>query len=206
MQFTSDFIIGYPGETQYDFEQTIKLMKKVKFVNSYSFIYSARPGTPAFDLNPIDENNAKERLITFQKISKKIKTQYRETLLTKTIPILFENETKDRKKYFGRDEHFNSVIVESNENLTGKIKNIKITKINQNTLFGEISSKLNQKDLQLNYMSEISKLEQNIIVKKIDNETTNIQVTNNEMLISVVGQFDQNLKDLSKLTDTSSIF
>ena len=145
VQFTSDFIIGYPGETQYDFEQTIKLMKKVKFVNSYSFIYSARPGTPAFDLNPIDENNAKERLITFQKISKKIKTQYRETLLTKTIPILFENETKDRKKYFGRDEHFNSVIVESNENLTGKIKNIKITKINQNTLFGEISLKLNKK-------------------------------------------------------------
>ena len=55
-------------------------------------------------------------------------------------------------------------------------------------------------------MSEISKLEQNIIVKKIDNETTNIQITNNEMLISVVGQFDLNLKDLSKLTDTSIFF
>ena len=58
------------------------------------------------------------------------------------MPVLFENKTKQGNKYFGRDECFNSVIVESNENLTGKIKDIKITKINQNTLFGVISSKL----------------------------------------------------------------
>ena len=62
------------------------------------------------------------------------------------MPILFENKTKDGNKYFGRDEHFNSVIVESNENLTGKTLNIKITKLNQNTLFGEINSKLVHKD------------------------------------------------------------
>ena len=55
-------------------------------------------------------------------------------------------------------------------------------------------------------MSEISKLEQNLIIKKIDNETTNIQVTNNEMLISIAGQFDQNLKHLSKLTNTNVFF
>ena len=51
-------------------------------------------------------------------------------------------------------------------------------------------------------MSEISKLEKNLIIKKIDNETRNIQVTNNDILISIVGQFDQNLKHLSKLTNT----
>ena len=55
-------------------------------------------------------------------------------------------------------------------------------------------------------MSEISKLEQNLIIKKIDNKTTNIQITNNEMLISIVGQFDQNLKHLSKLTNTDVFF
>ena len=130
---------------------------------------------------------SKRKINYFQNISKKIKTEYRETLLTKTMPVLFENKTKNENKYFGRDEYFNSVIVESNENLTGKIKNIKITKVNQNTLFGEINSKLIIKNLQLKYMSEISKLEQNLIIKKIDNETTNIQVTNNEMLISIVG-------------------
>ena len=62
------------------------------------------------------------------------------------MPVLFENKTKDGNKYFGRDEYFNSVIVHSNENLTGKIKNVKIIELNQNTLFGEISSKLVHKD------------------------------------------------------------
>jgi tRNA-2-methylthio-N6-dimethylallyladenosine synthase len=146
IELSSDFIIGYPGETQDDFQQTLELMKKVKFINSYSFIYSARPGTPAFDLKEIDKSLAKERLIVFQNRSKKIKTEYRESLLGKTLPVLFENKTKDGNKYFGRDEHFNSVIVDSNENLTGKIENVKITKLNQNTLFGEISLKLVHKD------------------------------------------------------------
>ena len=138
VKFSSDFIIGYPGETEDDFKKTIELMKEVKFINSYSFLYSARPGTPAFNLDKIDENIAKERLFLFQNLSKKIKTEYRETLLSKTLTVLFENETKEKNKYFGRDEYFNSVIVESNENLVSKIKKIKIIKINQNTLFGEI--------------------------------------------------------------------
>ena len=84
--------------------------------------------------------------MSFQNISKNIKTEYRKILLTKTMPVLFENKTKDGNKYFGRDEYFNSVIVHSNENLTGKIKNVKIIELNQNTLFGEISSKLVHKD------------------------------------------------------------
>ena len=146
IELSSDFIIGYPGETRHDFELTVELMKKIKFISAYSFIYSARPGTPAFNLKTVDVILAKERLLTFQNISKKIKTEYRKKLLSKTIPILFENKTKDENKYFGRDEHFNSVIVESQEDLTGKIKNIKITKLNQNTLFGKISSKLIQRD------------------------------------------------------------
>jgi tRNA-2-methylthio-N6-dimethylallyladenosine synthase len=142
IKFSSDFIIGYPEETQDDFEKTIDLIKKVEFINSYSFVYSARPGTPAFNLKKINEIIAKERLTILQNISKKIKTKYRETLLNKTMLVLFENRTKNKNKYFGRDEYFNSVIVESDESLTGKIKQIKITKVNQNTLFGEISSNL----------------------------------------------------------------
>ena len=145
IKLSSDFIIGYPGESQEDFEKTLELIKKVEFINSYSFIFSARPGTPSFNLKKIDDTIAKKRLIIFQDLSKKIKTKYRETLLEKTMPVLFENKTLDNK-YFGRDECFNSVIVKSSENLTGKIKNIKITKVSQNTLFGEINSKLIHKD------------------------------------------------------------
>jgi tRNA-2-methylthio-N6-dimethylallyladenosine synthase len=146
IKLSSDFIIGYPGETKNDFDKTLELMKKVKFINSYSFIFSARPGTPSFNLKKIDNDLAKKRLNNFQNISTQIKKNYRKKLLSKTVSVLFENETKNKNKYFGRDECFNSVIVESNENLTGKIKNVQIIKVSQNTLYGEINSKLIQKE------------------------------------------------------------
>jgi tRNA-2-methylthio-N6-dimethylallyladenosine synthase len=137
IKFSSDFIIGYPGETKGDFEATIKLMNDVKFINSYSFIFSARPGTPAFDLNKIDQKEAKNRLMKFQKIAEEIKINYRKNLINKPASVLFENKIKNESKYFGRDEYSNSVIVESEENLIGKIKNVKVLKVNHNTLFGE---------------------------------------------------------------------
>tara|TARA_Y100000591_G_scaffold199936_1_gene172951 strand:+ start:61 stop:1356 length:1296 start_codon:yes stop_codon:yes gene_type:complete len=145
IKFSSDFIIGYPGETDSDFKETIKLMEEVKFINSYSFIYSARPGTPAYDLKGIDPKKAKKRLIEFQDLAEKIKTQYRENLINKTANVLFENKINNENKYFGRDEFFNSVIVESNDNLIGKIENVKILRGNHNTLYGEIIANSNQK-------------------------------------------------------------
>jgi len=144
IKFSSDFIVGYPGETNEDFEKTIQLIKQIKFINSYSFIFSARPGTPAFNLPHVDPKVAKERLIKFQLIADKIKNTYRESLISKTAKVLFENKMKGDHKYFGRDEYFNSVIVESNDDLTGKIMNVRISKFNQNTLYGEISTNLNQ--------------------------------------------------------------
>ena len=142
MKFSSDFIIGYPNETNEDFKETIKLMEEVKFINCYSFIFSARPGTPAFNLRKIDQDEAKNRLIEFQDIAEKIKKEYRKELINKTVSVLFENKMKDKKKYFGRDEYFNSVIVESDEDLIGQTKNITIVDGNQNTLFGKTTSKM----------------------------------------------------------------
>ena len=144
IRFSSDFIIGYPGETLEDYKQTEKLIKNVKYINSYSFIFSARPGTPAFKLEKVNQSEAKQRLISFQRIAEEIKTKYRETLIGGISNVLFENKTKEGKKYFGRDEYLNSVIVKSNENLVGKIKKIKITSGNHNTLYGETLSSLNQ--------------------------------------------------------------
>jgi tRNA-2-methylthio-N6-dimethylallyladenosine synthase len=146
IEFSSDFIIGYPGETCDDFQKTIELMNNVKFINSYSFVYSSRPGTPAYNLTNIDHHIAKKRLMDFQKTADKIKTEYRNNLINKISKVLFENKTKNENKYFGRDEYFNSVIVKSENNLVGKIKNIKVLEINQNTLFGEVISNFNQKD------------------------------------------------------------
>ena len=146
IKFSSDFIIGYPGETLEDFKQTEKLAKQIKYINSYSFIFSARPGTPAFNLEKINQSEAKKRLISFQSVAEEIKTNYRETLIDKISNVLFENKTKQGNKYFGRDEYLNSVIVKSNESLVGKVKKVKITSGNHNTLYGEILSNLNQKN------------------------------------------------------------
>ena len=77
IKFSSDFIIGYPGETDKDFEKTIELMNKIGFINSFSFMFSARPGTPSFKLAKVDSNKAKKRLIEFQRIAENIKTNYR---------------------------------------------------------------------------------------------------------------------------------
>ncbi len=138
LKFSSDFIIAYPGETEEDFKKTVKLMEEVKFINSYSFLYSPRPGTPAFSSKQVDISLAKKRLEIFQKVSHKIKSAYRNQLINTTVKVLFENKLKNENKYFGRDEHFNSVIVNYRENLSGKIMNVKINDCNQNTLFGDV--------------------------------------------------------------------
>ena len=144
IKFSSDFIVGYPGETNDDFKNTIKLVNQIGFINTFSFMFSARPGTPAYDLVRVDESEAKNRLIKFQSIAEDIKTSYRKSLINKTVNVLFENSMKKENRYFGRDEHFNAVIVQSNQDLTGKIKNVKIIKGNQNTLYGEIILNLDQ--------------------------------------------------------------
>tara|TARA_Y100001970_G_scaffold286867_1_gene410085 strand:- start:3011 stop:4306 length:1296 start_codon:yes stop_codon:yes gene_type:complete len=138
LEFSSDFIIAYPGETLEDFEKTLSLMKKIRFINSYSFIFSPRPGTPAANLSMINNKIAKERLIIFQETANKIKREYRQGLVNSNASVLFENKARESNKYFGRDEYFNSVIVQSNENLIGSIKTVKIKSCNQNTLFGDI--------------------------------------------------------------------
>ena len=149
IKFSSDFIIGYPGETEDDFNQTLNLIEKVEFINSYSFVYSSRPGTPASNLNNVDSNVAKRRLVKLQAMLEKNNFKYKEGFLDKSIEVLFENKLDNQDKYFGRDKFLNSVIVQSEKDLTGQILDIEINAFNHNNLFGTISS--NKKNLlQLN--------------------------------------------------------
>ena len=146
IKFSSDFIIGYPGENREDFEKTLKLLKEVKFINSFSFVFSARPGTPAASLKKIDDNKTKDRLKEFQEIAYQIKKDYRKKLYNTSLLVLFENLTKVGNNYFGRDEFFNSVIVSSDTNLVGQIRKIKVKDINRNTIFGAIDDEPNNKE------------------------------------------------------------
>ena len=138
IEFSSDFIIAYPGETDEDFEKTLSLMKKIKFINSYSYIFFVISGTPAANIKKIDINIAKKRLTLFQSLADKKKKNYKKKLVNLTVKVLFENKIKKEEKYFGRDEYFNSVIVSSEEDLTGKIKYVRINDCNHSTLFGEL--------------------------------------------------------------------
>ena len=122
-----------------DFDKTCELMKTVKFINSYSFIFSPRPGTPASDMEKVDEKLARERLTIFQNIAEKIKLNYKKKLLNKVVKVLFENKmSKEKYKYFGRDEYQNPVIVYSKKNVIGQEKRVLIKKFSQHTIYGEL--------------------------------------------------------------------
>ena len=138
IEFSSDFIISYPGETDKDFEDTINLIKKIKFINSYSFIFSPRPGTKAADLKLIDNEISKDRLIKVQKILFSHQLEMNKSFENKSIDILVENKMKEQNKLFGRNMYLNSVIFEGDEKNIGKIIKVKIANCNQNSLFGEV--------------------------------------------------------------------
>ncbi len=145
IEFSSDFIIGYPGEKEKDFENTLKLIKKVNFINSYSFIFSPRPGTVAFDLELTDKKTSIQRLETIQ--NKLYENQMNRNKLFKnqTINVLVENLTNDKTQTFGRSEHMTSVVFNGNKEHIGKIVPVKINKFNRTTLFGEIVKDLDKK-------------------------------------------------------------
>ena len=138
VEFSSDFIIAYPGETENDFNETLELVKKIKFINSFSFIFSPRPGTKASNLDQIDKEIAKERLLKIQEYLFKFQLNKNKSFINKSIDVLVENKLDGQKKLFGRNQYMNSVIFDGNKNLIGKNFNIKIKNVNQNSLFGEI--------------------------------------------------------------------
>ena len=145
IEFSSDFIIGYPGEKEEDFENTLSLIEKVNFINSYSFIFSARPGTVAFDLELTDKKISIQRLETIQ--NKLYENQMNRNKLFKnqTINVLVENLTDDKTQTFGRSEYMTSVVFNGNKEHIGKIVPVKINKFNRTTLFGEIVEDLDKK-------------------------------------------------------------
>ncbi len=145
IEFSSDFIIGYPGEDIKDFEDTCELIKKIKFVNSYSFIFSPRPGTVASNLKLIDKKISIERLEIVQNQLYENQMVLNKSLENKTLNVLVENLTEDKTKVFGRSEYMTSVIFNGKKNDIGKIVTVKIKQSNRSTLFGEKINNLNQK-------------------------------------------------------------
>ena len=143
--FSSDFIIAYPGEDEKDFKDTLKLIDEIKFINSFSFIFSPRPGTVASNLLTIDRNKSLDRLKIVQKKLVDNQLKVNKSIENKIIEVLVENRIKDKSKLFGRSEYLTSVLFDGADNLIGKIVNVKIKSSNQNALFGNLVDSTNEK-------------------------------------------------------------
>ncbi len=142
IKFSSDFIIGYPGETDADFKDTLKLLEKIDFINSYSFIFSPRPGTKAANLELIDKEILKERLETLQEKLFNNQIKFNKSMEGGLIEVLAENKLDQQDKFFGRNKFLSSVIFDGyNENI-GKVVKIRIENSNQNTLFGKVEKNM----------------------------------------------------------------
>jgi tRNA-2-methylthio-N6-dimethylallyladenosine synthase len=145
IKFSSDFIIGYPGEEDEDFEKTMDLINEIKFINSYSFIYSPRPGTSAANLAVVDNDKTKKRLEIIQKKLFENQLERNKSLENTVINVLVENRMKDGVKLFGRTEFMTSVIFDGSEENIGNIVQVKITGSNQNSLFGILKENYNKR-------------------------------------------------------------
>ena len=110
IKFSSDFIIAYPGEEEKDFKATLDLIKNIKFINSFSFIFSPRPGTSASNSRLIDKKISIRRLEKIQQQIFDNQITMNKSLENKEINVLVENKTSDNEKFFGRSVYDSSNI------------------------------------------------------------------------------------------------
>lgn len=137
--FTSDFIIGFPGETDKDFEDTLKLVERVGYAQAYSFKYSIRPGTPAGAMeNQVPEDIKNERLYRLQELLNAQQLAFNESFIGKTLDVLFERNGKHEGQLIGKTPYLQSIYVTANQRVKGQILETKITQAKQNGLAGDL--------------------------------------------------------------------
>ena len=134
---SSDFIIGFPGETQKDFEDTLDLIKRIKYMNSYSFKYSPRPGTPAANKEEINKDILDERLAITQELLDEQQMEYNRNFITKTVKVLIDRAGKHEGQIKGKSEFNQSVALEGEENHIGQIISVQIKDVKMHSLIGE---------------------------------------------------------------------
>lgn len=148
---SSDFIVGFPGETEADFEQTMKLIAEIGFDMSYSFVFSARPGTPAADMpDDVPEEEKKQRLYILQERINQQAMQYSRQMLGTTQRILVEGlSRKSVMELSGRTENNRVVNFEGTPDLIGKFVDVEITDVNPNSLRGKLLRTEEQMNLRV---------------------------------------------------------
>jgi tRNA-2-methylthio-N6-dimethylallyladenosine synthase len=139
MAFTSDFIIGHPGETDADFDSTMKLVRETGFALAYSFNYSPRPGTPAAGLPQIPDEVKNARLYELQAELRRQQDAFNASTVGLTTPVLFTGLGRHPGQIAGRSLYAQPVVVDSTAPLTGEIHRVRITHANPNSLLGTLA-------------------------------------------------------------------
>jgi len=139
LALSSDFIVGFPGETDRDFEDTLSVVRQIGFAQSFSFKYSPRPGTPAADAgNQIPDNIKTERLQALQALLNKQQRDFNDQCVGKTLPVLFEKPGRHDGQIVGRSPYLQAVHVAGPASLLGTIKQIFIEQADANSFSGRI--------------------------------------------------------------------
>ncbi len=140
LALSGDFIVGFPGETDQDFEDTLQLVRDVKYAQAYSFKYSPRPGTPAAALESemIDEAVKSERLARLQALLNEQQLAYNQSFVGREIDVLLEREGKRDGQIVGRSPYMQSVFVPSPAHRIGRIATVIVQEGNANSLRGEL--------------------------------------------------------------------
>jgi tRNA-2-methylthio-N6-dimethylallyladenosine synthase len=141
LEFSSDIIVGFPGETDEDFQDTMDLIERVNYAQAYSFKYSPRPGTPAAEREQIPEHIKTERLIALQTKIQQQQLIFNQKHIGTTMPVLFDKDGKFAEQIIGKTPYMQSVYVsDSGQNLYGKMVNVKITDAFLNSLTGDVAN------------------------------------------------------------------
>jgi tRNA-2-methylthio-N6-dimethylallyladenosine synthase len=139
--FSSDFIVGYPGETDNDFDQTLALVRAVGFASSYVFKYSSRPGTPAAEMSgQIDEDTKTRRLAVLQDLIEDQRQTFNLASVGRRVEVLFEKPGRREGQVIGRSPYMQSVFAEGPPSLIGQLAEVEMIAIEPRSLRGRIVS------------------------------------------------------------------
>lgn len=144
LRFASDFIVGFPTESEEDFAATMDLVDKVKFITAFSFKYSPRPGTPAAEYEgQIPEKIKKERLGALQKKLFAYQLSFNKEMIGRITSVLFENDGRHTGQLSGRTPYMQNLYAKADASLKGKIVNVKVESATMNSLSGTILNEVN---------------------------------------------------------------
>ena len=137
---SGDFITGFPGETEADFEETMALVREVTYAQAYSFKYSPRPGTPAANAEQVPEDEKADRLARLQALLTEQQTAFQEAQVGKTLGVLIEKPGRMDGQMVGRSPYLQAVHLDASPDLVGHIVNVTITGAGPNSLAGKTAT------------------------------------------------------------------